>query len=99
MTKHTPGPWKVYQVGFGYNITPDVSSETPWVLAKVYQCSNAHANAQLMTAAPDLLEALKAISEGMGRYNRNKLQHAENTIEDMKAIALAAIDKAEGREP
>ena len=41
--------------------------------------------------APKLLEALKEISKGEGKYNRDHLQHAENTIESMKAIANKAI--------
>lgn len=46
---------------------------------------------QLEDNAPKLLEALKEISKGEGKYNREPLQHAENTIENMKAIADKAI--------
>lgn len=56
-----------------------------------------NADAALIAAAPDLLSALKEIAKGEGRYSRDPLEHAANAIEDMKAIALAAIARAEGR--
>ncbi len=39
-----------------------------------------------------LKEALKKISEGKGRYDMNNHQHAINTIEDMKKIAIKALE-------
>jgi len=54
----------------------------------------AKANAKLITAAPEMLEALKEISKGNGRYDMDKLKHASNTIEDMKELAISAIKKA-----
>lgn len=38
-----------------------------------------------------LREALREITEGKGRYNRDQLIHASNTIEDMKEIATNAL--------
>ncbi len=38
-----------------------------------------------------LHEALQKILEGRGRYSRDRLTHAENTIEDMLALARAAL--------
>jgi len=52
----------------------------------------------LITAAPDMLAALIEISEGRGRYNEDRLIHAENTIEDMKQLAKEAIKLAIGKE-
>ncbi len=46
---------------------------------------------------PEMYEALKEISEGRGRYSRDELTHASNTIEDMKALAVQALLKAEGK--
>lgn len=43
----------------------------------------------------ELLSALKEISKGEGVYSTDKLKHAENTIEDMKKIAIDAINKYE----
>src|SRR3990167_11034108 len=50
---------------------------------------------RLNVANARLIEALKEISEGKGRYSMDKLTHAENTIQDMKEIAKQAITKVE----
>lgn len=42
-----------------------------------------------------LIAALRQIAKGEGRYSRNKLTHAGNTIDDMTAIALSAIEDHE----
>jgi len=52
----------------------------------------------IYAAAPELLVALKDIAKGEGRYSIDQLEHAGNTIEDMIAIANAAIAKAEGNQ-
>lgn len=41
-----------------------------------------------------LLEALKEISEGRGRYSMDQYQFACNCIDDMKALAVAALKLA-----
>lgn len=50
-------------------------------------------DARLMDAARPMYEALKEIAEGKGRYDTNRLKHAENTIEDMIKIAKDAIER------
>jgi hypothetical protein len=54
------------------------------------------ANATLYAAAPDLLKTLEEIAEGKGRVAEDRLTHAQNTIENMKALANAALAKAKG---
>jgi hypothetical protein len=96
MSEYTPGPWKV-----GGECKPlyawrgQVTGKHPddgedFILAS---CNHnypeiALANARLIAAAPDLLEALiemmRPKSEGMGSLER-------------RAVARAAIAKAEGR--
>lgn len=41
-----------------------------------------------------LLKALEKIAKAEGPFSRDPLQHATNTIQDMVAIAEAAIDKS-----
>ena len=38
-----------------------------------------------------LREALQAISEGKGRFSRDPFEHCRNTVEDMKALAIAVL--------
>jgi hypothetical protein len=38
-----------------------------------------------------LQEALSEIEKGEGRYSRDPLTHASNTIEDIRALATAAL--------
>jgi hypothetical protein len=45
-------------------------------------------------SSASMLEALKEISEGKGRYNEDQLIHASNAVEDMKELAIKAIELA-----
>jgi len=116
MTQHTPGPWTAYQsqneqgapiprwrihgpdlCGPFVTIDIDITTET---CAK--QDANLKANAALIAAAPDLLEALTAIvARFEGKFDDPALmKHGPlktNTATDMWAIAKLAIAKAEGR--
>lgn len=87
MSKHTPGPWSFdgainvayagyFSVGF-----PDGSGFcVPYDIGE--------ANARLIAAAPDLLEALQVLAN---------VTAADNSPKRIREIALAAIAKAEGR--
>ena len=95
--KHTPGPWmRDRESGFdcdvraangrkiaSVNVQNQPKSKEGWVLRK----KENEANACLIAAAPELLEALKLIAS------------AENSALDLaycKGIARAAITKATG---
>ncbi len=39
----------------------------------------------------EIVEALKKISKGEGRYSLDRLTHASNTIEDMQDVAIEAL--------
>jgi len=41
----------------------------------------------------EMSDALKEIAKGEGRYDTSKLQHASNTIEDMKKLAEDALNQ------
>lgn len=64
MSKHTPGPWKIQR----QNPSPTtgewmISGKKPGYLAGVRDCGSGdvNANALLIAAAPDLLEALQLV--------------------------------------
>lgn len=86
--KHTPGPWSVHQE----SIEPDwhiVTTVGGAIVANVSDRGEWGANAHLIAAAPDLLEALKNMLSkcGCGTALGCKVCDA----------ARAAIAKAEGR--
>jgi phage shock protein A len=51
---------------------------------------------RLETRIEELESALREIARGEGRYSHDQYEHACNTIEDLKAIARAALDKDAG---
>jgi hypothetical protein len=99
MTKHTHGPWQVMPeecdrqyirirgtvLGGRYKVANVL---TP-VYADVHprEADETRANARLIAAAPDLLEALKSLVEDTTRYIPSRLWDE----------ARAAIAKAEGK--
>ena len=97
---HTPGPWETIELARPNEgeILVGVAFDDPHKFSIATVCSGdieiTRDDARLIAAAPDLLEALNKIALGEGRYNRDPLTHASNTIEDMKALARAAIAKA-----
>lgn len=92
MTKHTPGPWRIAQQ----------SSPFPWVIESELRedeiahapinSGNTHAedqaNARLIAAAPDLLEALEAV---VASASPHPVEHPAMT--KAWGIARAAIAK------
>jgi hypothetical protein len=74
MSKHTPGPWKLDRNSVLIPIAP-------YEWADAY--GGSEANARLIAAAPDLLEALQDLCDTLGECG-------------MTEKARAAITKAEG---
>lgn len=105
---HTPGPWRVYEgklrPRFPTHILEVQDSKgravVPWTGFDACDVpkSQRKANARLIAAAPELLEALREIAKGEGAFSLDPLTHCSNTVDSMKAIALAAIAKAEDKE-
>lgn len=99
MSKHTPGPWLVEQGERTDADNIDVISpdgrDDPWTVAvAIGSCGPGGctiANARLIAAAPDLLEALTSIAD--------QLERVGDSRKDAPFIeaARAAIAKAEGR--
>jgi hypothetical protein len=104
MSKHTPGPWNIYEGGnqWGFYIgTKDLDYENGAVLVGRVQTKKgsgpksyeeAVANSHLMAAAPDLLNICQKIAY---------LHAAGDDCEMGQSVSdelMAAIRKAEGRE-
>lgn len=97
-TKHTPGPWKIHtkQVPNGYKFEIEVDL---CLIATCYGSTNCmwdfvpganqgNANARLISAAPDLLEALQLAHATLCGANMNEKVVAKKV--------MAAIVKATG---
>ena len=97
-TKHTPGPWKL-KLGKGIQYTYLVADKKGQDIANWAHYPNAtkaqtKANARLIAAAPDLLEALMGLLADITEYQTlNNLGGEDN---HWQAIARAAIVKATG---
>lgn len=88
--KHTPGPWKVDE-------DDDVVSATGLWVAFAYGDSEEEAkhNARLIAAAPDLLEALRALLSAAERMVDKAPVMGRTEAEAMDRARLA-IDRATG---
>lgn len=97
-TKHTPGPWKLIgscALGFtvhGKHECGDTDALAVCEGIKDRQCNEA--NARLMAAAPDLLEALQAVIEDWELTL--KAGHAIQDSPCTRAIVHKALAKAKG---
>src|SRR5438445_8827143 len=101
-TKHTPGPWEYrsstdsccpFVLVAPHPFIPDARRTLAINLSPASHGEN-DANARLIAAAPELLDALKVIkacSTGLS----NGTEHARLT--DIAQLAKAAIIKAEGK--
>lgn len=102
MSKHTPGPWRVGDAGTAVFGPPNGNPSPETVAANI----RTKANAQLISAAPELLDGLKEIFVMMDLQilvrNTDDDAHSDFSIrmiaitQKLKA-AYDAIAKAEGR--
>ena len=105
MSEYTPGPWYVKRNG----VRSPVNSEDGRHIAMINYSPMTipdemhEANARLIVAAPDLLEALRAIyKEAFSENDPDHCHHCHTRVGAHEpwcaaGIARAAIDKAEGR--
>lgn len=103
MSKHTPGPWKI---NFSYlngaisrwHIAGPTHGSCYPICEHVLEFEPSHdeqfANAHLIAAAPDLLEALELIAGA--QEMADKFTHALDIVTRYQEIAQAAIAKARG---
>ena len=94
MSKHTPGPWHLAEntwngdvVILGKSSRPDRSDKI--AVFPRGECENEEANARLIAAAPELLEACKVCQVRV-------FMHDGSTCKEYRQAA-AAIAAAEGR--
>ena len=98
--QHTPGPWK-----FGFeSVDPEwaiVTIEGGLIIANVNADHRQEANARLIAAAPDLLEAAHGVdvlyAELQAALPKIANTRAMDIVQDAVRKARAAIAKAEGR--
>jgi hypothetical protein len=101
--KHTPGPWSATEWADGFRIVTD-NREHDYVAAihgkdqpRSGWVKEATANAKLIAAAPELLEALQKMLdfywEGYSDPKKTMEQYAKEHPNSATAIALAAIKK------
>ncbi len=86
--KHTPGPWRAFETRVCFaNMAGGFD---------IRNCPDAEANARLIAAAPELLEALKEVtSDYAGRFDLDDPSTNPGIKSSIKQ-AHAAIAKAEG---
>lgn len=88
MNKHTPGPWNRIKGDRNVYSAAGTVCKTPAILGGGSAATNWEANARLIAAAPDLLEALEALLD----YAESGWDH----FPDVSVNARAAIARARG---
>ena len=87
MNKHTPGPWNRIKGDRNVYSASGTVCKTPAIIGGGSAAANWEANARLIAAAPDLLEALESIISDIIPEDQSNLLWAE---------ARAAIARARG---
>ena len=89
MRKHTPGPWFAASEG-SYKVA-SVTSNTGIYADTLPEAAQIAADARLIASAPDLLDALKRISE----FRLQDFMGPCHMASECVAVAKSAIAKAE----
>lgn len=95
MSKHTPGPWHVELGGFVYSKTKkvaDVGLNGGYFASRISAEPERTANARLIAAAPELLEALEALLADHEKY----CEHGSFESADAARAAIAKALVTEG---
>lgn len=94
-SKHTPGPWK-YDFQSVDREWAIVTNPYGLIVANVNADSRQTANARLIAAAPDLLEALEQIMPSIEDNDSITASQIRHVYADALNAARAAIAKAKG---
>lgn len=86
---HTPGPWTIER-HVEHEALHTIWSDRTLLVARTCFAPNSAANALLIAAAPDLLDACRAALDWSGL-------DGDHISEPVRGQLLAAIAKAEGR--
>jgi len=98
-SQHTPGPWYAYQPAEGRTrIGRSLNGLSADYVCTLFDGPNKTANARLIAAAPELLDALKDTAGYLEAIDNAANQIGERSaIQTKLATIRAAIAKAEGR--
>lgn len=104
MSKHTPGPWRVYgddtNIFVGQTDSDNENAcdgirqvcEVKQGDSEIPDYDEAAANAQLIAAAPDLLEALEAILQGFQKGDFKRTHPRQSNSDPYHPALIAARD-------
>lgn len=96
MNKYTPGPWHVAERVDDGDVLYTVEADNLPV-AYIYRKAEREANARLIAAAPELLEALEELLAWDLQMLPQEVSEGYSGIEEDIARAKAAIAKATGK--
>ena len=91
MRQHTPGPWHVNELG---NVA-DKTRIVIGVIATTFESYSGEANARLIAAAPDLLEALEWCADTLAVFVDDGSAAPDSVVGKNLTTARAAIARAE----
>ena len=102
MSNHTPGPWvvvgrltKYVEARLVGRLIQEVAACGPTMADEGYG-QQQEANARLIAAAPDLLEALQDVD---ALWMHHSVAHGDGKIGPLHEKVIAAIAKATGEQP
>lgn len=99
--KHTPGPWRIVEDGgFRGIFHLGTGRKVAAVIGSIREGEHIEANAHLIAAAPDLLEALRKVSAALEAVYESEMEWTgewDMLPPDALEMAKAAIRKAEGK--
>ena len=93
---HTPSPWQAREADYVGDIAITRENDNGTLAVSLRRSGNAETNARLIAAAPELLEALRNLTEALEAHEFQS-DMPEGEFHRLVDAGLDAIDKAEGR--